>query len=402
MLEYWRPDRYSDRADGPHNGVRFAVTRIEREAASMTTTPQPPRATPSKSSQAKSSQAKSSPSKPSPSKNVRLQDVAELAGVSMKTVSNVVHDYPHVSPGVRTRVEAAIAELGYRPNLSARRLVTGRTGMLALAFSDVSLPYFAELARVVAIEAEKRGYRLLLEQTDGRIERERSIVSTREAGLVDGVIFQPSVMTSTEISQHRKDVPLVLLGEGPAPLSVDHVMIDNFVAASEATSHLVALGRRRIGFVGHEEDAPSETSLRRLEGYQEVLRTAGIPLDMSLLLATSEISSHSAALAVGAALDRGVTFDALACRDDLAAIGALRAIQERGLSVPGDVALVGWDNISMAAFTHPTLTTVAADTLALATTALDLLEERIGGFTGLGRHRIAGHSLVVRESAPPA
>ena len=332
--------------------------------------------------------------------NIRLQDVADLAGVSMKTVSNVVHEYPHVSAGVRTRVEAAIVELGYRPNLSARRLVTGRTGMLALAFSDVSLPYFAELARVVANEAAQRGYRLLLEQTDASLERERSIVSTREAGLVDGVIFQPAAMSSTEISQHRKDVPLVLLGEGPAPVSVDHVMIDNFIAAGEATRHLLALGRRRIGFVGHEESAPSQTSLRRLEGFQQVLQAAGIPIDMTLLLATSEISSRSAAQAVGAALDAGASFDALVCRDDLAAIGALRALQERGLTVPGDVALVGWDDISMAAFTHPTLTTVAADTLALATTALDLLEERIDGFSGLGRHRIVGHSLVVRESAP--
>ena len=332
--------------------------------------------------------------------NVRLQDVADLAGVSMKTVSNVVHDYPHVSPGVRARVEAAIAELGYRPNLSARQLVTGRTGMLALAFSDVSLPYFSELARVVSNEASRRGYRLLLEQTDGDLERERAIVSTREAGLVDGVIFQPSTMSATEISQHRKDVPLVLLGEGPAPVSVDHVMIDNFAAASQATAHLVGLGRRRVGFVGHEAGHPSETSLRRLEGFQHALGAAGIAVDMTLLLATSEISSRSAAVAVTEALDSGLTFDALVCRDDLAAIGALRAIQERGLSVPGDIALIGWDDIAMTAFTHPTLSTVAADSTELAVTALDLLEERIAGYAGLGRHRVTSHSLVIRESAP--
>jgi len=331
--------------------------------------------------------------------NVRLQDVADLAGVSMKTVSNVVHAYPHVSAGVRARVEAAIAELGYQPNLSARRLVTGRTGMLSLAFSDVSIPYFAELARVVSNEATRRGYRLLLEQTDGELDREREIVSTREAGLVDGVIFQPSTMSANEISLHRKDVPLVLLGEQAAPVSVDHVMIDNFAAADQATTHLIALGRTRIGFVGHEREHLSETSLRRLEGFQHALAEAGITVDMGLLLSTAEISAASAAAAVADALDRGIVVDALVCRDDLAAIGALRAIQERGLRVPNDVAIVGWDNIAMTAFTHPTLSTVAADTAALAATALDLLEERIAGFAGLGRHLVASHSLVVRESS---
>ena len=165
---------------------------------------------------------------------VRLQDVARVAGVSMKTVSNVVHSYPHVSAPMRERVQRTIDELGYRPNALGRRLATGRTGLLALALADVSIPYFSELARIVSAAATRRGYRLLLEQTDGTLEGERAVVSSSEAGLVDGVVFQPSVMSSREIAQHRGDVPLVLLGEGPAPLSVDHVMIDNMAAASEA------------------------------------------------------------------------------------------------------------------------------------------------------------------------
>lgn len=333
---------------------------------------------------------------------VRLQDVAKLAGVSMKTVSNVVHDYPHVTDVMRNRVQRAIDELDYRPNALGRRLATGRTGLLALAFADVSIPYFSELARIVSSAAARRGYRLLLEQTDGTLEGERAIVSSSEAGLVDGVIFQPSVMSSAEIAQHRGDVPLVLLGEGPAPLSVDHVMIDNVAAATEATRHLAALGRRRIGFVGHEELGQSVTSSRRLMGYQAGLEQSGLALDMSLLLPSRTVSSHDAAQSVGAALDRGLRFDGLVCRDDLAAIGTLRALQERGFTVPGDVAITGWDNISMASFTHPSLTTIAADTTALTESALDMLQERIAGFDGLGRHRLVDFVLVTRESAPAA
>jgi DNA-binding LacI/PurR family transcriptional regulator len=335
-------------------------------------------------------------------RRIRLEDVAKHAGVSMKTVSNVVHDYPHVSPATRLKVQSALDELGYRPNALGRRLATGRSGMLALAFADVSLPYFSELARQISTEASRRGYRLLLEQTDGTIEGERAIVSEREAGLVDGVIFQPSVMSSLEIAQHREDVPLVLLGEGHAPITVDHVMIDNVEAAGAATRHLLALGRRRIGFVGHEETARSTTSDYRLAGYQHALEEANIPVDMALLLSTPSVNAFEAAISVGRALDSGIRFDALVCRDDLAAIGALRALLERGISVPDTVAVIGWDDIAMASFTHPSLTTIAPDTSAIATLALDMLEERIAGFDGLGRHRIVDYNLVVRESAPDA
>jgi DNA-binding LacI/PurR family transcriptional regulator len=225
-------------------------------------------------------------------------------------------------------------------------------------------------------------------------------VSSDEAGVVDGVIFQPSVMSTNEIAEHRGDVPLVLLGESTAPVSFDHVKIDNVAGARDATLHLASLGRRRIGFVGHEEFHSSATSLQRLNGYQQGLEAAGLTLDMSLLIPSRAVSSHDAAEAVGRSLDRGLDVDGLVCRDDLAAIGALRAIQERGLSVPGDVALTGWDNISMAEFTYPSLTTISPDTKAIANRALDMLQERIGGYAGMGRHELAAYELVVRESAP--
>ncbi|MFF1633311.1 LacI family DNA-binding transcriptional regulator [Leifsonia sp. NPDC058248] len=331
---------------------------------------------------------------------VRLQDVAELAGVSMKTVSNVVHDYQHVSPRMRERVQRAIDELGYRPNMLGRRLATGRTGLLALAFADVTLPYFAELARRVSDLAEEQGYRVLLEQTDGTLEGERAVVSSSEAGLVDGVIFQPSVMSSAELAQTRTDIPMVILGEGAAPLSIDRVMIDNVAAAREATGHLLALGRRRIAFAGHEQVHFSRTSELRIAGYQAALEDAGLAADPGLLIPTLAISPIDAATAVGAALDAGLEVDAIMCRDDLAAIGALRALQERGLRVPGDVAITGWDNTMMTAVTFPSITTIAPDLTALASRALGMLQERIDGLTAMGRHELVGFELVTRESAP--
>jgi len=333
---------------------------------------------------------------------VRLQDVAEHAGVSMKTVSNVVHEHPHVSHAMRERVQKAIDELGYRPNALGRRLATGRTGLLALAFADVRLPYFSELANLVSRAAAQTspGYRLLLEETEGTLEGERAVLSASEAGLVDGMLFQPSQISSREIAERHGDLPMVLLGEGPAPLSMDRVMIDNVSAAAAATRHLVALGRRRIAFLGHEAQALSSTSRLRIVGYQEGLEQSGLSPDPSLLIASDEITPAASAASLGAAIDAGLEIDGIVCRDDLAAMGALRALQVRGLSIPDDVAIVGWDNISFTATTFPSITSIAPDLDALARVALEMLGERIAGFDGLGRHRLVDFELVVRESAP--
>ena len=333
---------------------------------------------------------------------VRLQDVAELAGVSMKTVSNVVRDYEHVSAATRERVQKAIDELGYRPNMMGRRLATGRTGLLALAFSNVTVPYFAELSRAISAAAGALGYRVLLEETDGTLEGERAVIASSEAGMVDGILFQPSVMSSVEISRHRGDLPIVILGEGAAPLPVDRIMIDNVAAAQAATRHLLALGRRRIGFAGHEAGQLSATSIQRMMGYQQALEEYGIRPDPRLLFPSAEISPSGAVEGVGAALDAGGQIDGLVCRDDLAAIGALRALHERGIRVPEDVAVTGWDNIELSRVTFPSITTIAPDLDALARRAVEMLVERVGGFTGVGRHELVDFELLVRESAPAA
>jgi DNA-binding LacI/PurR family transcriptional regulator len=327
---------------------------------------------------------------------VRLEDVARHAGVSMKTVSNVVHDYEHVSDTMRVRVQQAIDELGYRPNLMGRRLATGRTGMLSLALPDVGLPHFAELAHVFQAEVTRRGYRLLLDQTGGEIDRERRVLSADESGFIDGLIFHPSQLVAAELSQHPGEVPLVILGDVSAPVGLDQVLIDDAAGADVATRHLISLGRTRIAFLGRDVAALPQ----RIGGYRRALEGAGLPFDPALLISVANPGSREAAVAVAAALDEGARFDALICVDDLAAIGAMRALQHSGLSVPGDVAVTGWGDSPMASDAFPSLTTIAPDLRQLAAMALDLLEERIRGFTGEGRHRSIDLTLAVRESAP--
>ncbi|MFF4623452.1 LacI family DNA-binding transcriptional regulator [Nonomuraea jabiensis] len=330
---------------------------------------------------------------------VRLQDVAKLAGVSMKTVSNVVRNQPHVRPEMRARVQKAIDELGYVPNGTARRLATGRTGMIALAFPALDVPYFAELAERLSRQAKAQQLHLLIEQTESQAAAERQVLNGREAGLVDGLIFQPMKLNSTEIATLRGSLPVVLLGEVVPPLSVDQVMIDNIAAACTATEHLIDQGRSRIGFLGHEDTYRSNTVSRRLIGYQQALESRLLPIRTDLLLGAKDYGTAAAEEAVRVALQAGIELDGLVCYDDLTAIGALRGLRRAGVSVPGDIAVVGWDDIALAEYMNPGLTTIAPDLDALASRALGMLIERIAGYDGPGRHELVGYQLVARESS---
>jgi DNA-binding LacI/PurR family transcriptional regulator len=331
---------------------------------------------------------------------VRLADVAARAGVSSKTVSNVVHDYPHVSPELRARVQAAIEELGYRPNLTARRLVTGRTGMIALAIPWVDQPYFAELARWVGEEAARRGYRVLIEQTANSIELERAVLRDREEGMVDGVIFHPVMIDTLEIARLQPDTPLVLLGESASPLTTDHVMVDNIEAARSGVDLLLARGCRRIAFLATIRDDITGSTQLRLQGYQEALLAAGVRPDPALVLRSEGWAIEDAAAALARVLAEGVELDAVFCRDDTFAMGALQALSGAGRRVPEEVAVLGWDDTTLARCSTPGLTSVAPDKAEIAAVALGLLQERMSGYRGIGRHRLVGYRIAERGTTP--
>jgi DNA-binding LacI/PurR family transcriptional regulator len=179
-----------------------------------------------------------------------LKDVAALAGVSVKTVSNVVNGYVHVSATTRERVQAAIDELGYRPNATARSLRSGRSGVLALAVPELGVPYFAELASLVVDAAATHGYTVLIDQTAGAKDRELVVLGGIRHHLVDGVLFSPLALGVAELRRRTDATPMVLLGERGLRGPTDHVGIDNIRAAREATRHLAERGCRRIAAIG--------------------------------------------------------------------------------------------------------------------------------------------------------
>jgi DNA-binding LacI/PurR family transcriptional regulator len=308
---------------------------------------------------------------------VTLHDVARQAGVSIKTVSNVVNNSPNVKASTRERVLEAIKNLDYRPNLSARSLRSGHSNMIGLALPELSLSYFAELADKVIRAAERHGLVVLIEQTGRSREREIEVLTGTRPRMIDGLLYSPLELGQDDASLIDIGLPLVLLGERIFNTNTDHVTMQNVQAARAATEHLLATGRKRVAVIGAHPGEVIGSAGLRLRGYREALAAAGIPYDASLVGEAVEWYRKQGAEAMTALLDSGVRFDSVFAFNDTLALGAIHILRERGIRVPEDVAIIGWDNIEEGAFSTPTLTSVDPGRNEIAETAVNLLVERI-------------------------
>jgi DNA-binding LacI/PurR family transcriptional regulator len=331
-----------------------------------------------------------------------IHDVARVAGVSIKTVSNVLNDNPKVGPVTRTRVRDVIEELGYRPNLSARGLRSGRSGVIGLAVPSLRENYFAELADSVIRAAAERGLRVVIEQTNGRREVEIDTIAGGEMRFVDGLIFSPVELGQSDVDVLTGDEPLVLLGERIFGGPTDHVTMHNTSSAEAAVEHLLELGRTRVALLGASAPSADEASSGTLRerGYRRALESAGIAFDPELVVRGGGWSRETGADGVRRLIDGAVAFDALFALNDTLALGALRALAQAGLNVPEDVAVIGFDNVDEGRFTLPSLTTVDPGREEIARTAVELLAERIAhkGTRSAPRTVKAGFTIVRRES----
>ncbi|MCW2742785.1 MAG: transcriptional regulator, LacI family [Blastococcus sp.] len=335
-----------------------------------------------------------------PGDRVSLKHVAARAGVSVKTVSNVVNGYQHVTDTTRSRVQQAIEDLNYRPNLVARNLRRGRTGVIALALPELDLPYFAELARSVIKAAEGIGLTVLIDQTDGLAAREQQVLGGNFGGLIDGLIFSPITLGADDLERRRDTTPLVLLGERVYDGPADHVSIDNVAAARVATGHLIGLGRRRIAAIGDQEQPTYQTAHLRLQGYLEALGEVGLPAPPAWRPPVEGYHRADGAAAMRSLLDLPEPPDAVFCFNDLLALGALRTLHERGRRVPEDVAVVGWDDVEDGRYSTPTLTTISPDKQQIASLAVEFLASQLDSeHRAAPREVTANFSLAVRESS---
>ena len=332
---------------------------------------------------------------------VTMNDVARAAGVSLKTVSNVLNDYEFIRPATKQRVQDAIAELGYEANLTARSLRSGKTSTLGLVLSDLSAPYYAELASKLMKAAARHGYRVMVEQSDAEASAELGALQGTFRQLTDGLLFTPLVVDADAIAARAGKKPMVMLGEHIVDPRFDLVTMKNEEAAAALTTHLLAGGRRRIAVVGASTGESAGTAGLRLNGYRNALAEAGIPFDHALV-APAEWRRDTGAAAVAGLLEAGVEFDAVFGLNDVLALGAMHELLVRGVKVPKDVAVAGFDDIDEARFASPSLTTVSPGMDEIAERSITLLLDRIAGRepSEQGVHVEAGFELKVRESAP--
>lgn len=329
-----------------------------------------------------------------------VKDVAALAMVSPKTVSNVLGGTVPVAPDTRSRVEEAIERLGYVPNLAARGLRSGRTGIVALVMPDLRAPFSAEVSQDFVELAHERGLAVQIEQSWDDPGRTRELIAQARRHLVDGVVMNPLSIEQRDVvlTTGAGSVPLVMLGEVPQD-DVDQVWVDSVAAGLRMTRFLLGLGHRRIAMLGVPRAGQDMiTGAQRRDGYRAALREAGLPVEPGLERACATWSPAGGFAAMTALLDDGHRPDAVFCATDSIAIGALSALWRAGIRVPDDMSVAGFDDIDDGAYASPPLTTVRFDKRAYAAAALERLVARMDGSTAPATRIAIPVDIVERAS----
>lgn len=301
--------------------------------------------------------------------SISINDVAREAGVSKSTVSRVLGGGP-VSEGVRGRVEAAIRQTGYHPNLQARRLRARHTGIIGLIVADIRNPFFTALIRAVEEVAYREGLRVTLCNTDEDPEREALYLQLMHEERISGLIFAPTRTTVGRLERLALDYPTVLVDRAAPGGSIDSVVLDNPAAMAGLVEHLVERGYRRIGGLF---GSTSTTAAERRDGYLAAMRVHGLEPDYREVEPTAEAAIST----VGQWLADPSRPEALVASNSLLLMGALKAARSAGLAIPETLALAGFDNERWTELVEPGITVIEQPVEEMGRAAMSLLLERL-------------------------
>ncbi|MEK6221378.1 MAG: LacI family transcriptional regulator [Chloroflexota bacterium] len=326
-----------------------------------------------------------------------IKDVAKEAGVSTATVSRVLSNKPHVRAEVRERVLIAIKNLDYRPNLVARNLRTRRSNIIGLIVADIRNPYFTSVSRAVEDSAYEHGYSVFLCNTDENRKKEEIYINLMRDENVAGVIFAPTQKTAKEIHSLYLNFPTVIIDRGikiTEDSAMDLVLIDNVDAAYRLTKQLLEKGKKRIaGIFGKH----SYTGKQRQEGFKKALSEFG--LDYSTQYARFVSPKISAGKTAAENLLRlSKPPDAIFTTNSLLTAGAMSAVLEKGLIIPNEIAIVGFDNPTWTSIVQPPVTVISQPTEEIGRIAIDLLHQRIKNPKLPAREVILQGKLIKRGS----
>jgi LacI family transcriptional regulator len=331
-------------------------------------------------------------------RRITMSDVAREAGVSRMTVSRVVNDKGEISAATRQRVLDVIERLGYRPSSIARGLATQRSRTLGLVVPDIANPFFSAVARGAENEACAHGYSVFLCNTNEDTQRELSVLQSLEEKRVDGIVLCSSRLDPDELRPALAHHAAVVLTN----MRIDEyhtglVMVDDESGGQAATQHLLRTGRRAIGFLAGPPK--SQSGHKRQLGYRAALQAAGLEYNADWVRHCSP-KVQGGLQTTRQLLDDHPELSALFCYNDLVAIGALQACADLGRRVPDDLAIVGFDDISLAALVTPSLTTCRVPRYELGAHSMRLLLNHINGCVDECEEILLQPELVVRASAP--
>ncbi|MBB1073284.1 LacI family DNA-binding transcriptional regulator [Rhodoferax sp. 4810] len=322
---------------------------------------------------------------------VKIVDVAKQAGVSTASVSRVISGLPGVSEETRARVDAAVKALGYRPDLAARRLRSGRTDTLGLIVSDIRNPFFTEISRAVEDVAYQNGMRVLMCNADEDPDKEAFYLEMMRDENVSGVILSPTLSLLKSLRPANYPFPLVLVDRCERDTNADAVVLDNFDAAYRLTEHLIKQGCRSIVFL---YGSVGSTGEQRHQGYLAAMAAAKLTPEAESIAPRTESAREVAEVL----LQRRPLPDALVASSGLVLLGLAEAVKAAGLQVPDDTAIAGFDDLPWTSLVTPDITVIRQPTDEIGQTALRLLLQRVAQPERSVRRVVLRGELLVRGS----
>lgn len=330
---------------------------------------------------------------------VSIKDIARVAKVSHSTVSRALHNSPLVNSETAVRIQQIAREKGYRPSAVARSLVTRRTKTIGVVVTRIADPFIAEVVNGIEEVANDHGYSVFLANSDANPDREVKVVHSFHERRVDGILVTASrvgALYMPLLAEMR--VPTVLINNQHPGEFVHSVMIDNPVASRRATEHLIALGHRRISYIGDQFGFQSDTE--RFAGYRTALEVADIPF-LPELIAHGDGKADGGMLAMEKLLALPEPPTAVFCYNDMSALGGLRAIHARGWRVPDDISVVGFDDLFIASYTSPALTTISQPMRQMGRMAMEILIKLFSGLNYQTNIKVQGELITRESTAPP-
>ncbi|WP_422484707.1 LacI family DNA-binding transcriptional regulator [Gudongella sp. DL1XJH-153] len=332
-------------------------------------------------------------------RNTTIKDIAKAAGVSTATVSMILNKKDKsISQPTRDKVLKIAKDINYIPNSMARSLVTSQTKTLGLILPDIVNPFFPEIARGAEDKARESGYNIIICNTDDNVDQENKYIQMLSEKMVDGIILTHSANRNDEMTGlENTRIPIILIDRDyDSPNILGKILVDNAKASSEGVNYLVTKGYRRIAYIAGPLN--TGTARDRLEGYKKALLDNDIEYDENLVR-VGEYRTRWGYAAAEDLLNSNLDFQAIFCGNDAIAIGAMKRIREMGISIPDDIAIMGFDDIYISSMVDPELTTIKQPNYSMGYEAVKMMIDSIEGRKADNNNLILDTELIIRKSS---